>query len=150
MSAQVSLSTLDWLVIGVYLVVALGVGFSVKGKAEAAKESYFLADRGLPWWWAGASIAATTFAADTPLAVTGIIASKGISGNWIWLSWIGVHAAGVEEGRAFIAFELVQGGSLGKPVGRGPVRPGGAVALVPEQGRQEGEESAEAQSRRAG
>lgn len=93
MSAQVSLSTLDWLVIGVYLVVALGVGFSVKGKAEAAKESYFLADRGLPWWWAGASIAATTFAADTPLAVTGIIASKGISGNWIWLSWIGVHAA---------------------------------------------------------
>ncbi len=52
-----------------------------------------MADRSLPWWWAGLSIAATTFAADTPLAVTGIVASRGIEGNWIWLSWVGVHAA---------------------------------------------------------
>jgi Na+/proline symporter len=47
----------------------------------------------LPWWWAGASMAATTFAADTPLAVTGIIASKGLSGNWLWLPVMGIHAA---------------------------------------------------------
>lgn len=82
----------DWAVIGLYLVFALIVGLLVREKAGSSRESYFLAGRSLPWWWAGMSIAATTFAADTPLAVTGIVASRGLSGNWIWLSWIGVHA----------------------------------------------------------
>ena len=27
---------------------------------------------------------ATTFAADTPLAVTGLVASNGVAGNWLW------------------------------------------------------------------
>jgi Na+/proline symporter len=88
-----SLATADWIVIGLYLVFSLAVGLVVRERAASDRESYFLAGRSLTWWWAGASIAATTFAADTPLAVTGIVASRGLSGNWIWLSWIGVHAA---------------------------------------------------------
>lgn len=88
-----SLHLADWIVIGAYLLFALAVGAYVRRSASTDKESYFLAARSLPWWWAGASIAATTFAADTPLAVTGIVASKGLSGNWLWLSWVGVHAA---------------------------------------------------------
>ena len=87
------LAFIDWVIIGGYLLVALIVGAFVSRRAQTSKESYFLAGRTLPWWWAGASIAATTFAADTPLAITGIVATKGMSGNWIWLSWIGVHAA---------------------------------------------------------
>ncbi len=43
---------------------------------------------------------------------------------------VGVHAAGVEEGRPFIAFELVQGESLDKRLGRGPLEPAEAVDLV--------------------
>lgn len=86
------LSGLDFGVIVSYLAVALAVGFWVRRRAESSREAYFLADRSLPWWWAGASIAATTFAADTPLAVTGIIATRGLSGNWMWLSWVVVHA----------------------------------------------------------
>lgn len=86
---------IDWLLIGVYLAFALGVGIYMRRTAGRDRESYFLAGRSLPWWWCGASIAATTFAADTPLAVTGIIADRGLSGNWIWLSWMGVHAAAV-------------------------------------------------------
>src|SRR5437899_8797555 len=31
---------------------------------------------------------ATTFAADTPLAVTGLVASYGIAGNWLWWSML--------------------------------------------------------------
>jgi SSS family solute:Na+ symporter len=50
--------------------------------------SYFVADRSLPWWWLGTSMVATYFAADTPLAITGIIANDGISGNWFWWSWV--------------------------------------------------------------
>lgn len=90
---RLSLHTSDWIVIALYLAFAMAVGLKVREKAEADRESYFLAGRSLPWWWAGLSIAATTFAADTPLAVTGIVADRGLSGNWMWLSWIGVHAA---------------------------------------------------------
>lgn len=87
------LAPLDWIVVAVYLVVALAVGLAVREGSSSGRFSYFLADRSLPWWWAGVSIAATTFAADTPLAVAGIIAARGISGNWLWLSWLLVHAA---------------------------------------------------------
>jgi Na+/proline symporter len=88
-----TLHPLDWGVILAYLGFALSVGFWVRERAEGGKESYFLAGRSLPWWWAGTSIAATTFAADTPLAVTGIVADRGLSGNWLWLSMMAVHAA---------------------------------------------------------
>ena len=87
-----TLHAIDWLIIGLYVVLALGVGVAFKGRAGRNRTSYFLAGRTLPWWWVGASMAATTFAADTPLAVTGIIADKGLSGNWLWIPVIGVHA----------------------------------------------------------
>ena len=92
MEPQTGLHLIDWVILGVYLAFALGVGFVVRELAQTDKESYFLANRSLPWWWAGASIAATTFAADTPLVVTGETAARGMSGNWLWLAWIGVHA----------------------------------------------------------
>ncbi|MGK2860068.1 MAG: sodium:solute symporter family protein [Thermoanaerobaculia bacterium] len=93
MSDRFALHAIDWTVIGSYLALAMLVGFTVRKRAGTGMRSYFLADRSLPWWWAGASIAATTFAADTPLAIAGIVASRGIGGNWIWLAWMGVHAA---------------------------------------------------------
>lgn len=78
---------------GGYLLFALWVGFWFKQKASKDRTNYFLAGRNIPWWWAGISIAATTFAADTPLLITGIVAHKGLSGNWKWYALIGVHAA---------------------------------------------------------
>jgi solute:Na+ symporter, SSS family len=83
----------DWLVIGLYMLLALSVGCAMKSRAGIDRCSYFLAGRSLPWWWIGASMAATTFGADTPLAVAGLIAAKGLSGNWLWLPVIGIHAA---------------------------------------------------------
>lgn len=87
------LQAFDWSIIVLYLIIVFAVGILVSKKASAGADSYFLADRGLPWWVAGISMAATTFAADTPLAVTGIIAAKGLSGNWMWLSWLFLHLA---------------------------------------------------------
>ena len=84
--------SIDWFIVATYFLFAFGVAFMIRKKAGSNRESYFLASRSVPWWLAGVSIAATTFAADTPLAITGIIASKGLAGNWIWLSWMGVHA----------------------------------------------------------
>ena len=88
-----TLHAIDWLIIGLYIALAVGVGMAFKRRAGRNRSSYFLAGRALPWWWVGASMAATTFAADTPLAVAGIIADKGLSGNWLWIPAIGVHAA---------------------------------------------------------
>ena len=88
-----TLHAFDWSVIALYVALAVGVGMAFKRRAGRNRSSYFLAGRALPWWWVGASMAATTFAADTPLAVAGIIADKGLSGNWLWIPAIGVHAA---------------------------------------------------------
>lgn len=46
--------------------------------------SYFKAEGNLPWFISGTAMVATTFAADTPLAVTELVVSKGIWGNWSW------------------------------------------------------------------
>jgi len=42
----------------------------------------------VPWWLAGASMVATTFAADTPLVVTGIVTANGVAGNWLWWDFL--------------------------------------------------------------
>jgi len=86
-----ALHTIDWVILGAYLLLALGLGSFFFRQASSGVESFFVGDRNLPWWLAGTSIVATTFAADTPLAVTGIVASGGISGNWIWWSWAIAH-----------------------------------------------------------
>lgn len=80
--------TTDILVIALYFVLTFGVGiFALKRKHEST-EDYFLSGRKLPWHLAGLSMVATTFAADTPLAVTGITLDRGIAGNFLWLSLI--------------------------------------------------------------
>ncbi|MBL4654726.1 MAG: Na+:solute symporter [Bacteroidia bacterium] len=81
-------TTLDWSIIIGYLIFAFGIGIIMTKKASTGLSSYFVADRSLPWWWLGTSMVATTFAADTPLAITGIVAKDGIAGNWFWWSWI--------------------------------------------------------------
>ncbi|MCG6144638.1 sodium:solute symporter family protein [Leptospira bandrabouensis] len=57
--------------------------FRFRSKQNSTKE-YFQAEGSLSWFVAGTAMVATTFAADTPLAVTEIIRGQGISGNWIW------------------------------------------------------------------
>ncbi|MCW7466508.1 sodium:solute symporter family protein [Leptospira levettii] len=57
--------------------------YRFRAKNNSTKE-YFQAEGSLNWFVAGTAMVATTFAADTPLAVTEIIRTQGISGNWIW------------------------------------------------------------------
>lgn len=76
----------DWLVIAGYMMVSLLLGIWFSKRAGKNTEEYFLSGRKLPWWIAGTAMVATTFAADTPLAVTELVAQNGISGNWLWWS----------------------------------------------------------------
>ncbi|MBM9502821.1 Na+:solute symporter [Leptospira sp. 201903071] len=80
-------SILDWSILSLYLLFAFGAGVILSPKAGKSLVSYFVADRKLPWWWLGTSMVATTFAADTPLVITGFVAADGISANWFWWSW---------------------------------------------------------------
>ncbi|MEH6587654.1 MAG: sodium:solute symporter family protein [Halioglobus sp.] len=83
------LAPIDWLVIAALLAFSLLVGFLVKDQAsDGGIEGFFTAGRKMKWWLLGTSIVATTFASDTPLAITGWIAEYGIAGNWFW--WGGV------------------------------------------------------------
>ncbi|GAB5406202.1 MAG: Na+:solute symporter [Aureliella sp.] len=80
------LTALDWVVIATYFVITIGIGLWFSRKASESMADYFVSGRSLPWWLAGTSMVATTFAADTPLAVTGMVAKNGLAGNWVWWS----------------------------------------------------------------
>ena len=79
-----SLSYLDIAIIGAFLSISLVIGISYAKKASGGLEHFYLGGRSFPWWLAGLSMVATTFAADTPLAITELVAKNGISGNWLW------------------------------------------------------------------
>ena len=81
------LETVDWAIIVGYLLFSLTVGLLLARRAGRGMEEYFLSGRSLPWWLAGTSMVATSFAADTPLAVTELVRTHGIAGNWFWWSY---------------------------------------------------------------
>ena len=81
------LTTVDWLVIALYFAVNLLIGFYYARRAGGNVSEFFLSGRSVPWWLAGTSMVATTFGADTPLVVTGLIYRQGIAGNWLWWSF---------------------------------------------------------------
>ena len=82
------LTLLDWLIVGAYFAVSLAIGLHFARRAGRSTEEFFLSDRSMPWWLAGTSMVATTFAADTPLAVTEMVARNGVAGNWLWWSML--------------------------------------------------------------
>ncbi|MFQ5675863.1 MAG: sodium:solute symporter family protein, partial [bacterium] len=86
-----NLAPWDWAIIASYLAFALGVGVYFSRKASQNISEFFVSGRKLPWWIAGTSMVATTFAADTPLFVSGVIAKEGIAGNWLWWNLAATH-----------------------------------------------------------
>src|SRR6202030_3942024 len=82
------LTALDWSIVAAYFAFNLAVGFYYKSRAGKSTGEFFLGGRNVPWWLAGTSMVATTFAADTPLAVTGMVAKGGIAGNWLWWNFV--------------------------------------------------------------
>jgi solute:Na+ symporter, SSS family len=74
----------DWLIILAYFVVSAVLGLIYTRRAGSSLTEYFLSGRALPWWLAGTSMVATTFSADTPLVVAGLVAKYGVAGNWLW------------------------------------------------------------------
>lgn len=83
-----ALETLDWIIIIIFFVVYLLIGFIVSKRSSKNSEDFFLSGRNMPWWLLGVSMVATTFSADTPNLVTGLVREQGVSGNWGWWAFL--------------------------------------------------------------
>ncbi|HKO16040.1 MAG TPA: sodium:solute symporter family protein [Gemmatimonadaceae bacterium] len=79
-----NISPIDWAIVAAYFLLSAGIGFAFTKRGGESLSEYFISGRNVPWWLAGASMVATTFAADTPLVVTGLVSAHGVAGNWLW------------------------------------------------------------------
>jgi SSS family solute:Na+ symporter len=78
------LNVFDFIVIISFFIIIILIAAYYSRKAGKDTKQFFLSGRNLPWYLAGTAMVATTFAADTPLAVTELVAKNGIAGNWLW------------------------------------------------------------------
>lgn len=82
------LTTLDYTILIGFFLLSIIIGIVVAKQSGKNTESFFLSGRNMPWWLLGISMVATTFAADTPNFVAGVIREDGVYGNWIWWSFL--------------------------------------------------------------
>jgi SSS family solute:Na+ symporter len=80
------LSAADYAIVVAFFAINLAIGLYYARRGGRSISEFFLSGRNVPWWLAGVSMVATTFGADTPLAVSGFVTQHGIAGNWVWWS----------------------------------------------------------------
>ncbi len=83
-----ALSTLDWIIVAVFFIIVLGIGWVASRTAGKSTSEFFLGGRGMPWWLLGISMVACTFSADTPNLVTGMVREDGVVKNWAWWAFL--------------------------------------------------------------
>lgn len=79
---------LDIIIIVFFFLLTLSVGWFTMRRAGKDASEFFLSGRSMPWWLLGFSLVATTFAADTPNLVTGLVRKDGVCGNWCWWGFL--------------------------------------------------------------
>lgn len=82
------LTTLDWVFVGAYAVIVIGLGTVYARRASQGPEAFFLSGRQLSWGLLGTSLVATTFSTDTPNLVTDLVRTGGVSANWVWWAFL--------------------------------------------------------------
>lgn len=82
------LQGIDWLILVAFFAVSLGIGLYSSRQSSKNINEFFKAGGNLPWWILGTSMVATTFSTDTPNLITDIVRKNGISGNWVWWSFL--------------------------------------------------------------
>ncbi|MFQ6675080.1 MAG: sodium:solute symporter family protein [Fidelibacterota bacterium] len=93
---------IDVVIVLAFVAYSISAGFRAQAKASKNLEEYFLAGRTIAGWKAGFSMAATQYAADTPLLVTGLIATGGIFMLWrLWIYGLAFLMMGFILGRAW-------------------------------------------------
>lgn len=82
------LTSADWVILALFFAVLLTIGLWAARTAGKSHEEFFLSGRSMPWWLLGVSMVATTFSADTPNLVTGLVREGGVAKNWAWWSFL--------------------------------------------------------------
>src|ERR1700680_4777094 len=73
------ISETDWLMIGLYFSILLGVAWWVVRKGKDSAADYFLAGRNLGWWIIGASIFASNIGSEHIVGLAGSGATSGVA-----------------------------------------------------------------------
>jgi SSS family transporter len=82
------LATSDWIIISLFFMLVLAIGWITSKTAGKNTAEFFLGGRSMPWWLLGVSMVATTFSADTPNLVTGFVREGGVARNWAWWAFL--------------------------------------------------------------
>ena len=82
------LQTIDWIIILLFFIMLLSIGFITSRRAGDSTVNFFLSGRNMPWWLLGISMVATTFSADTPNLVTDMVRTGGVASNWLWWAFL--------------------------------------------------------------
>ena len=61
-----NLTAIDWAIVAAYFLLSAAIGFAFTRRGGESLSEYFISGRQVPWWLAGASMVATTFAAAMP------------------------------------------------------------------------------------
>src|SRR5207237_9695685 len=86
---RMRLTSIGYAIVIAYFILSVGSGLLFARRAKRSMIDYFIGHRSIPWWLAGTAMVATTFSADTPLAVTEMVAKNGVAGNWLGWSMLG-------------------------------------------------------------
>ena len=117
------LQTIDWVIIGIFFIIVLGIGWWASRGAGKDSSEFFLGGRGMPWWLLGISMVACTFSADTPNLVTSFVRESGVAKNWAWWSFLITGMVTV-----FIYAKLWRKSNLATDLGFYEIRYGGKMA----------------------
>jgi solute:Na+ symporter, SSS family len=82
------LSTFDWIIIVVSILVSFLPAVLLARRAGRSTTEFFTSGRAAPWWLVGTSMVATTFSTDTPNLVTNLVREKGVANNWLWWAFL--------------------------------------------------------------
>ena len=81
------LNNLDWGILVAFFLLSLFIGIW-SARSNKNSSDFFTGGGNMPWWLLAVSMVATTFSTDTPNLVTDIVRQNGISGNWVWWTFL--------------------------------------------------------------
>ncbi len=81
------LSTLDQIIVVLYLAAIMSIGFAMKRKASKGMSSYFLGGRQLPWWALAMSGSSSYFDITGTMWIVSTFIALGLKGMWVHWLW---------------------------------------------------------------
>ena len=89
------LAFIDWLIILLFIAASIAIGVILSRRGRKSVREYFTSGNSTSWWLLGTSMVATSFAADTPLTLSGWVVTSGVAQNWFWWCQAPVTMLGV-------------------------------------------------------